>query len=55
MKVKRMSKDLCISLMETANEEAEHEGWCDAALPTNEQARKEKTDAAETLHAEVDQ
>merc|ERR1711933_647445 len=42
-------------LMEEANEEAEHKGWCDTELSTNEQTRKEKTEAVETLHAEIDQ
>ena len=37
------------------NEEAEHKGWCDTELSTNEQTRKEKTEAVETLHAEIDQ
>merc|ERR1719389_1598641 len=41
--------------MEEANEEAEHKGWCDTELSTNEQTRKEKTEAVETLHAEIDQ
>merc|ERR1719378_979779 len=40
--------------MEEANEEAEHKGWCDTELATNEQTRKEKTEAVETLHAEID-
>jgi len=54
-KVKKMIKDLLVRLMEEANEEAEHKGWCDTELATNEQTRKEKTDAVETLHAEIDQ
>merc|ERR1711971_61318 len=54
-KVKKMIKDLIVKLMEEANEEAEHKGWCDTELSTNEQTRKEKTDAVETLHAEIDQ
>merc|ERR1719502_612594 len=41
--------------MEEANEEAEHKGWCDTELSTNEQTRKEKTAAVETLHAEIDE
>jgi hypothetical protein len=54
-KVKKMIKDLIVRLMEEANEEAEHKGWCDTELSTNEQTRKEKTEAVETLHAEIDQ
>jgi cell division septum initiation protein DivIVA len=54
-KVKKMIKDLIVRLMEEANEEAEHKGWCDTELSTNEQTRKEKTDAVETLHSEIDE
>jgi cell division septum initiation protein DivIVA len=54
-KVKKMIKDLITRLMEEANEEAEHKGWCDTELSTNEQTRKTKTMAVETLHAEIDQ
>merc|ERR1719411_738613 len=54
-KVKKMIKDLIVRLMEEANEEAEHKGWCDTELATNEETRKEKTNAVETLHAEIDQ
>jgi len=54
-KVKKMIKDLVVRLMEEANEEAEHKGWCDKELATNEQTRKEKTEGVETLHAEIDQ
>jgi len=55
VKVKKMIKDLIVRLMEEANEEAEHKGWCDTELSTNEQTRKEKTEGVETLHAEIDQ
>merc|ERR1712190_407969 len=54
-KVKKMINDLIVRLMEEANDEAEHKGWCDTELSTNEQTRKEKTEAVETLHAEIDQ
>jgi len=53
-KVKKMIKDLIVRLMEEANEEAEHKGWCDTELATNEQTRKEKTSSVEILHAEID-
>merc|ERR1711939_334545 len=54
-KVKKMIKDLITRLMEEANEEAEHKGWCDTELATNEKTRKEKTEGVETLHAEIDE
>merc|ERR1719213_1545997 len=54
-KVKKMIKDLIVRLMEEADEEAEHKGWCDTELSTNEQTRKEKTEAVERLHAEIDE
>merc|ERR1719393_222388 len=54
-KVKKMIKDLITRLLEEANEEAEHKGWCDTELSTNEQTRKEKTEAVVTLHAEIDE
>jgi len=53
--VKKMIKELIVKLMEEANEEAEHKGWCDTELSTNEQTRKEKTEAVEVLHAEIDE
>merc|ERR1712118_457812 len=54
-KVKKMIKDLIVKLMEEANDEAAHKGWCDTELATNEHTRKDKTDEVETLHAENDQ
>merc|ERR1719174_862617 len=50
-----MIKDLIVRLMEEANEEAEHKGWCDTELSTNEQTRKEKTEAVQMLTAEIDE
>jgi hypothetical protein len=54
IKVKKMLGDLLVRLMEEANEEAQHKGWCDTELSTNELTRKQKTAAVETLHAEID-
>mmetsp|Transcript_59030 Transcript_59030/g.127084 ORF Transcript_59030/g.127084 Transcript_59030/m.127084 type:complete len:654 (+) Transcript_59030:59-2020(+) len=53
--VKKMIKDLIVRLLEEANEEAEQKGWCDTELSTNEQTRKEKTEAVESLHSEIDE
>lgn len=54
-KVKKLIKDLIVRLMEEANEEAEHKGYCDTELSTNEQTRKQKTTAVELLHAQIDE
>merc|ERR1719321_427355 len=54
-KVKKMIKDLITKLLEEANEEAEHKGYCDAELATNKQTREEKTEAVATLTAEIDE
>merc|ERR1719380_62803 len=50
-----MIRDLVTKLMEEANEEAEHKGWCDAELATNEQTRSQKTEGVETLTADIDE
>merc|ERR1719272_2141878 len=42
-------------LMEEANEEAEHKGWCDTELSTNEQTRNEKGDEVDKLNAEIEE
>jgi len=54
-KVKKMVKDLIVKLMEQANEEADHKGWCDMELGTNANTREEKTTSVETLTAEIDE
>merc|ERR1719253_2042941 len=54
-KVRKMIKDMIVRLMEEANEEAEHKGWCDTELATNKQTREKKTEQVETLTSQVDQ
>merc|ERR1712216_835282 len=54
-KVRKMIRDLIQRLQEEAAEEAEHKGWCDNELASNEQTRKEKTEQVEMLHAEIDE
>jgi archaellum component FlaC len=55
VKVRKMIKDLIARLQEEAAEEAEHKEWCDNELASNEATRKEKTEAVEMLHAEIDE
>merc|ERR1719451_179118 len=59
-KVKKMIKDLVYKLMEEATQEAEHKGWCDTELVTNQQTRQKKaaeiaelTQQIEDLIAEI--
>jgi len=49
-----MIRQLLIRLMEEANQEADHKGWCDSELATNEKTRKDKTDAIEASQAEIE-
>jgi len=53
-KVKKMIGDLITKLMEEANAEANHKGWCDAELATNKLTRTQKQEAVDQLHAEVE-
>merc|ERR1719409_2121409 len=49
-----MIRDMVTKLMEEANEEAEHKGWCDTELTTNQQTRDSKSSDADTLSAEIE-
>merc|ERR1719327_568327 len=53
-KVKKMIKDLVYKLMEEAREEAEHKGFCDTELVTNQQTREKKTEEISELNIEID-
>jgi len=53
-KVKKMIKDLIVKLMEQANSEADHKGYCDTELATNKQTREIKQSEVEELSASVD-
>jgi len=55
VKVRKMIKDLIVKLMNEANAEAEHKGWCDKELATNEQTRTEKTNAVEELTSQIEE
>jgi len=54
-KVTQMIKDMITKLMEEANEEAEHKGFCDTEMGTNKLTRDAKTEESETLHAQIDE
>merc|ERR1719160_1726644 len=54
-KVKKMIKDLIVKLMEEAQAETEQKGFCDKELSTNEQTRKQKSEAVVMLTAEIDE
>merc|ERR1719399_512547 len=52
-KVSKMIKDMITKLMEEANEEAEHKGFCDTEMGTNKNTRDALSSEAEELDAEV--
>merc|ERR1719159_1908337 len=52
-KVKKMIQDMVYKLMEEANEEAEHKGFCDTEMGTNKNTRDAKTTKVEELTASI--
>lgn len=55
VKVKKMIKDLLVRLMEEANSEADHKGWCDEELATNKASRDELSTTVEGLTSKIDE
>merc|ERR1719159_1689312 len=49
-----MIDGMITKLLEEANEEADHKGWCDKEMGVNAQTRDDKTEEVNTLSAEVD-
>merc|ERR1719421_1808061 len=54
-KIKKMIADMVTKLMEEANEEAEHKGFCDAEMGQNKNTRDTKTEEVESLTAQIEQ
>merc|ERR1719160_1485331 len=52
-KVKKMIQDMVYKLMEEANEEAEHKGFCDTEMGTNKNTRDQKTSKVDELTASI--
>lgn len=48
-----MIQDMVYKLMEEANEEAEHKGFCDTEMGTNKNTRDQKTSKVEELTASI--
>jgi chromosome segregation ATPase len=54
-KVIKMVKDMIAKLMQEAQEEAEHKGFCDTEMSTNKMTRDQKTEEVASLKAEVEE
>merc|ERR1719263_1282941 len=54
-KVTKMIKDMIAKLIEEANEEAEHKGFCDTELGSNKATRDTKTEESDTLKATIEE
>merc|ERR1719375_1600383 len=54
-KIKKMIADMVTKLMEEANEESEHKGFCDAEMGQNKNTRDLKSSQVEELKASIEQ
>merc|ERR1719353_2090704 len=54
-KVKKMIRQMIQKLMEEANAEASHKGFCDTEMTTNKQTRDKKTAQSEELTADIEE
>merc|ERR1719473_279163 len=54
-KITKMIRDMITKLMEEANEEAEHKGFCDTEMGKNKNTRDEKTEKVEKLTALIEE
>merc|ERR1719399_330967 len=52
-KIAKMIQDMVDKLMQEAREEAEHKGFCDTEMGTNQQTRDQKTDEVAPLTADI--
>merc|ERR1719160_769865 len=53
-KVTKMIRDMITKLMEEANEEAEHKGFCDQEMGSNKVTRDQKTEEVAELSAKAE-
>jgi len=54
-KVTKMIRDMITKLMEEANEEAEHKGFCDTEMGTNKNTRDAKSEKVDSLTAQIEE
>jgi len=55
VKVRKMIGDMLEKLEQEANDEADHKGFCDQEMSTNEQTREEKTTKVAELKANIEE
>jgi len=55
VKVRKMIKDMITKLVEEAEDEAEHKGFCDEEMSSNKATRDEKTAKVQELNANIEE